>query len=94
MNEIATRFPCFGGECAVHAGGDGPLGTPADAGAHARRRLLAWHDRFTRFDPLSGPAGAAGWLPDGGVPVFDYGQHAVLPPPDTLDAWGETTMAA
>ena len=43
---------------------------------------------------LSGPAGAAGWLPDGGVLVFDDGQHAVLPAPDTLDAWGETTMAA
>ena len=32
--------------------------------------------------------------PDGGVLVFDDGHHAVLPPPDTLDAWGETTMAA
>jgi thiamine biosynthesis lipoprotein len=53
MNETATTFPCFGGTCAVHVGGDGPLGAPADAGAHARRRLREWHDRFTRFDPAS-----------------------------------------
>ena len=27
---------------------------------------------------LSGPAGAAAWLPDGGVLVFDDGGHAVV----------------
>jgi len=43
---------------------------------------------------LSGPDGAAGWLPDGGVLVFDDAHHAVLPRADTLDAWGETAMAA
>jgi FAD:protein FMN transferase len=43
---------------------------------------------------LSGPAGAAAWLPDGGVLVLDDGRHAVLPSPDRLDAWGRTTMAA
>jgi len=28
---------------------------------------------------LSGPSGAAGWLPDGGVVVYDDGSHLVLP---------------
>lgn len=43
---------------------------------------------------LSGPAGAAAWLPDGGVPVFDDGGHEVLAPRSTLRPWGETTKAA
>lgn len=47
--EHALRFPCFGGSCSVHAGGDGA----AEALAGARRQLLAWHERFTRFDPHS-----------------------------------------
>jgi FAD:protein FMN transferase len=49
MIEHAVRFPCFGGTCSVHAGGEGA----AAAVAGARAQLLAWHDRFTRFDPRS-----------------------------------------
>ena len=49
MTEHAARFPCFGGTCSVHAGGD----RAAEAVAGARRQLLAWHDRYTRFDPHS-----------------------------------------
>jgi len=43
------RFACFGGTCEVRAGGDGA----AEAVAAARRQLLDWHDRFTRFRPGS-----------------------------------------
>ena len=40
------RFPCFGGECAVY------VDDPAATGI-ARRRLEAWHRRFSRFLPDS-----------------------------------------
>jgi thiamine biosynthesis lipoprotein len=43
-------FDCFGSTCVVHVRGDGPLGTPRDAAAFARERLLAGHRRFTRFE--------------------------------------------
>jgi thiamine biosynthesis lipoprotein len=47
--EAVERFACFGGTCEVRvAGEDG-----AAAVAAARRKLLAWHDRFTRFTPDS-----------------------------------------
>jgi len=49
MIEHAVRFPCFGGACSVHAGGEGA----AAAVAGAQAQLLAWHGRFTRFDPRS-----------------------------------------
>jgi FAD:protein FMN transferase len=49
MSEIGTTFPCFGGTCAVYVAGDGAT----SAVAEARRRLLGWHERFTRFDPSS-----------------------------------------
>ena len=41
------RFPCFGASCTVLVAGDD------DAVARARRRLLDWHARFTRFDAAS-----------------------------------------
>jgi thiamine biosynthesis lipoprotein len=43
------RFACFGGTCELRAGGEGA----AEAVAAARRQLLDWHDRFTRFRPSS-----------------------------------------
>ena len=53
MTEAAATFDCFGSTCAV----------VVDAGMHtiearaavdtARRRLLGWHDRFSRFIPSS-----------------------------------------
>ena len=47
--EAVERFACFGGTCEVRvAGEDG-----AAVAARARRKLLAWHDRFTRFTPDS-----------------------------------------
>jgi thiamine biosynthesis lipoprotein len=55
---IATRehsetFACFGSQCAVLVAGHGSRGGAAEAVAHARRALLAWHGRFTRFEPTS-----------------------------------------
>jgi FAD:protein FMN transferase len=47
--EAVERFACFGGTCEVRvAGPDGRA-----AAARARRQLLEWHDRFTRFSPHS-----------------------------------------
>jgi FAD:protein FMN transferase len=47
--EAAESFPCFGGTCSVFViGADGE-----QAVAGARKRLLAWHERFTRFSPAS-----------------------------------------
>jgi thiamine biosynthesis lipoprotein len=48
-DETGATFACFGGKCAVFVAGD----EAATAVAAARRRLLDWHARFTRFDPAS-----------------------------------------
>jgi FAD:protein FMN transferase len=46
MTEAIESFDCFGARCTVLVGGpDGPA-----LAAAARDLLLAWHDRFTRFD--------------------------------------------
>ncbi len=47
--ETGATFACFGGQCAVYVAGD----EAATAVAAARRRLLDWHARFTRFEPAS-----------------------------------------
>src|SRR3954470_13216502 len=49
MSEASESFGCFGARCAVFAGGDRGV----VAVAAARLRLLAWHERFTRFAPGS-----------------------------------------
>jgi thiamine biosynthesis lipoprotein len=48
VSETTSTFACFGSHCALYVGGDA-----ADAVAAARRRLLGWHERFTRFAPTS-----------------------------------------
>jgi thiamine biosynthesis lipoprotein len=48
-DETGATFACFGGKCAVFVAGD----EAATAVAAARRRLLDWHERFTRFDAAS-----------------------------------------
>jgi thiamine biosynthesis lipoprotein len=53
MSEAIEQFDCFGGSCAVLVAGAGPAGTAHDAAARVRRRLLAWHDQFSRFSPTS-----------------------------------------
>ncbi len=50
MSEAIQQFRCFGGSCAVLVAGSGPAGTAVDAAARVRRRLLAWHDQFSRFE--------------------------------------------
>jgi len=54
VTEVRDTFACFGGECSVIVD-DGPGGEPeaASAVASAKRSLLEWHGRFTRFDPGS-----------------------------------------
>jgi thiamine biosynthesis lipoprotein len=51
--EAIERFACFGGQVTVIVDGRGPGGAPAAAAAMARRRLLDWHDAFSRFEPGS-----------------------------------------
>lgn len=53
LAEAGAEFACFGATCAVHVGGAGGLGSPEQAVEAVRRRLLAGHDRFTRFEPGS-----------------------------------------
>lgn len=49
--EAITRFDCFGGGCAVLVSGSG--GRAPAAALDARRRMLEWHERFSRFEPDS-----------------------------------------
>jgi thiamine biosynthesis lipoprotein len=49
VREAHATFACFGSTCSVHVAGDGPSAGAARAVAGARRRLLSWHKRFTRF---------------------------------------------
>jgi thiamine biosynthesis lipoprotein len=53
MTEASDTFACFGSTCTVYVMGDGRAGTAEEAVASARRRLLSWHERFSRFDPNS-----------------------------------------
>jgi thiamine biosynthesis lipoprotein len=53
MTETIATFACFGSTCAVVVD-DGGDGTAArEAVGEARRLLLEWHDRFSRFRPDS-----------------------------------------
>jgi thiamine biosynthesis lipoprotein len=52
-SEAIERFPCFGSECAVYVLGEGAHHPPHVAARAAKRRLLSWHERFSRFDPAS-----------------------------------------
>jgi thiamine biosynthesis lipoprotein len=49
MTEAFASFDCFGATCTVIVGGAGG----EEMAEAARELLLAWHDRFTRFDPAS-----------------------------------------
>ena len=51
--EAIETFPCFGGQCSVLVIGRGPAGTARNAALRSRRRLLDWHEQFSRFDPDS-----------------------------------------
>ncbi len=51
--ETGDAFACFGATCATLVAGDGARRSAAEAVAHVRRRLLGWHERFTRFTASS-----------------------------------------
>jgi thiamine biosynthesis lipoprotein len=51
--EASECFPCFGGTCTVLVTGGGPAGSASEAVARAKRRLLDWHEQFSRFEPDS-----------------------------------------
>jgi FAD:protein FMN transferase len=52
-SQASESFACFGSTCAVQVSGSGPAGTAEDAVRMAKRRLLSWHGRLSRFDPTS-----------------------------------------
>lgn len=51
--EHRHTFPCFGGECTVLVADALRPADAAAAAAMARRALLSWHQRFSRFEPTS-----------------------------------------
>ena len=52
-SEATEQFACFGGRCTVLVEGTGPAGTAPLAAQRVKRRLLQWHDQFSRFEPRS-----------------------------------------
>src|SRR5260370_2756874 len=51
--EHSETFTCFGTTCGAWVIGDSALGDARAAVATVRRRLLAWHRQFSRFEPDS-----------------------------------------
>jgi FAD:protein FMN transferase len=51
--EVSESFDCFGSSCAVFVIGEGRQGSARDAVELAKRQLLNWHQRFSRFLPDS-----------------------------------------
>ena len=51
--EHRHTFACFGGECTVIVADAARPADAAAAAAMAKRALLTWHRRFSRFDPAS-----------------------------------------
>jgi FAD:protein FMN transferase len=51
--EIIETFDCFGSSCAALVTGAGTERSAEQAADHARRTLLGWHERFSRFLPAS-----------------------------------------
>ncbi|MGO9762585.1 MAG: FAD:protein FMN transferase [Solirubrobacteraceae bacterium] len=47
--EAIEEFDCFASRCAALVIGPGQAGTAHEAAALIRRTLLAWHERFSRF---------------------------------------------
>ncbi len=51
--EAVETFDCFGSTCSVFVTGSGSLGSAREAALFAKRELLSWHERFSRFLPDS-----------------------------------------
>ena len=51
--EHRHEFEAFGGTCVVIVADAGRPADAAEAAAGAKRSLLSWHERFSRFDPDS-----------------------------------------
>jgi thiamine biosynthesis lipoprotein len=51
--EAGSTFACFGSSCSAFVIGDRPDASADDAVAEVKRCLLAWHERFSRFDDQS-----------------------------------------
>ncbi len=51
--EQRETFPCFGSECTVIVSGGTGLSDAVGAVSAAKRRLLEWHGRFSRFESAS-----------------------------------------
>ena len=51
--EISEQFECFGSNCTVLVMESESTGAASAAVASAKRSLLAWHQRFSRFLPAS-----------------------------------------
>ncbi len=51
--ESIEELECFGSRCVALVTGAGRAGSAEDATALVRRALLAWHGRFSRFEPAS-----------------------------------------
>ncbi len=47
--EVIEEFDCFGSRCAALVIGSGQAGSAREAVSLVKRRLLAWHGRFSRF---------------------------------------------
>jgi thiamine biosynthesis lipoprotein len=76
--ERGESFECFGATCAVFVAGAGA----GEAVAAARRRLLAWHQRFTRF------------APDSELSRFNADPRRAVPVSRLLAALARTAVAA
>lgn len=76
--EAVRRFACFGGTCEVRVAGD----AAEDAAEDARRRLLGWHERFTRFTP------------DSELSRLNADPRSAVPATPTMAALAEAIVAA
>jgi thiamine biosynthesis lipoprotein len=53
QTETRQEFACFGSRCGAIVEGDGPAGSARQSSDLVRRKLLGWHERFSRFLPDS-----------------------------------------
>jgi thiamine biosynthesis lipoprotein len=80
--EAIETFPCFGSTCTVIVSGRGPAGAAGEAARRARRRLVEWHARFSRF------------LPDSELSVLNRDPRATVPVSPAMAQFVEAALAA